>query len=82
MVYFIVVTWAQAICLIYIYMPKARGLRTYILGKSRVPMLQLICNTSVQADNLDANTHVTTGFILYAYLKYSTMVKQQVTLQL
>ena len=24
--------------------PQARGLRAYILGKSLVPMLQLICN--------------------------------------
>ena len=44
----IVVTWAQVICLIC--MPKARGpqalgLRAYISGKSRVPMLQLLCNT-------------------------------------
>ena len=26
-------------------MPKARGVRAYISGKSRVPILQLICNT-------------------------------------
>ena len=45
---FIVVTWALVICLIC--MPKAQGLRAYISGKSRVPMLQLICNTSIQAD--------------------------------
>ena len=43
-VHVIVVTWARGICLIC--MPKARGLRAYISGKSRVHMLQVICNTS------------------------------------
>ena len=43
---------------------------------ARVPMLQLICNTSVQADNLDANMSVTTGFILYACLEDLIMVRQ------
>ena len=61
-------------------MPKAQGLRAYISDKSRVLMLQLICNTSIQADSLDANTSVTTGFILYACLKDSIIVRQQVTL--
>ena len=47
-IYLIVVTWARVICLIC--MPKARGsqargLRAYISGKSRVPMLQQLCNT-------------------------------------
>ena len=47
--YVIVVTWARGICLIC--MPEAqglqaRGLRTYTSGKSRVHMLQVICNTS------------------------------------
>ena len=42
--YVIVVTWARGICLIC--MPEARGLRAYISGKSRVHMLQVICNTS------------------------------------
>ena len=42
--YVIVVTWAQGICLIC--MPKARGLRAYISGKSREHMLQVICITS------------------------------------
>ena len=46
-VHLIVVTWARVVCLIR--MPKARGpqaqgLRAYISGKSRVPMLQLLCN--------------------------------------
>ena len=40
--YVIVVTWARVICLKC--MPKARGQRAYILGKSRVPTLQLIRN--------------------------------------
>ena len=43
----------SCICFTYVYMicmPKAqgqqaRGLRAYISGKSRVPILQLICNT-------------------------------------
>ena len=35
-------------------------------------------NTFVQADSLDANMSVTTGFILYACLKDSIMVRQQV----
>ena len=43
-IYVIVVTWARRICLIC--MPEARGLRAYISGKSRVHMLQVICNTS------------------------------------
>ena len=44
----IVVTWARGICLICMPKargPQARGLRAYISGKSRVPMLQLLCNT-------------------------------------
>ena len=44
----IVVTWARVICLICMPKargPQARGLRAYISGKSRVPMLQLLCNT-------------------------------------
>ena len=41
--YLIFVTWARVICLICI--PKARGPQAYVLGKSRVPMLQLLCNT-------------------------------------
>ena len=44
-IHVIVVTWARVICLIC--MPKARELRVYISGKSRVLMLQLICNTLV-----------------------------------
>ena len=45
----IVVTWARVICLICMPEargPQAQGLRAYISGKSRVPMLQLICNIS------------------------------------
>ena len=34
-----------AICMPKVRGPPARGLRAYILGKSRVPMLQLIYNT-------------------------------------
>ena len=50
-----------------ICMPKARGLRAYISGKSQVPMLQLICNTFVQVDSLDVNTSVTNGsFYMHA----------------
>ena len=47
--YVIVVTWARVLCLIYMPQargPQARGLRAYISGKARVPMLQLICYTS------------------------------------
>ena len=47
--YVIVVTWARGICLICMPEargPQARGLRAYISGKSRVHMLQVICNTS------------------------------------
>ena len=43
-IYVIVVTWARGICLIC--MPEARGLRAYISGKSRAPMLQVLCITS------------------------------------
>ena len=43
-IHVIVVTWARGICLIC--MLEARGLRAYISGKSRVHMLQVICNTS------------------------------------
>ena len=48
-IYVIVVTWARGICLICMPEargPQARGLRAYISGKSRVHMLQVICNTS------------------------------------
>ena len=38
-VYAIIVTWAQGICLIH--MPEAQGLRAHISGKLRVPMLQV-----------------------------------------
>ena len=38
-------------------------------------MLQLLCNTSGKADNLNANTSVITGFYLYACLKDSIMVR-------
>ena len=47
-IHLIVVTWARGICLICMPKtrgPQARGLRAYISGKSRVPMLQLLCNT-------------------------------------
>ena len=47
-IHLIVVTWARVICLICMPKargPQARGLRAYISGKSRVPMLQLLCNT-------------------------------------
>ena len=47
-VFVIVVTWARVIYLICMPKargPQARGLRAYISGKSRVPMLQLLCNT-------------------------------------
>ena len=56
--------------------------QAYISGKSRVPMLQLICNTSVKvkADNLNANTSGITRFVIYACLKDLIMVRQQVTL--
>ena len=43
-IHVIVVTQAQVLCLICI--PEARGLRAYISGKARVPVLQLICYTS------------------------------------
>jgi len=49
------------------------GLWEYI---SQVPMLQLLCNTS-KADILDANTTVTTGSLIYAWLKDLIMVRQQ-----
>ena len=47
LVHLIVVTWARVVCLICMPKargPQARGLRAYISGKSRVPMLQLLCN--------------------------------------
>ena len=49
MQYVTVVTWARVLCLICMPKargPQARGLRAYISGKARVPMLQLICYTS------------------------------------
>ena len=50
------------------------------LAKSQVPMLQLICNTSVKADSLNADTSGIIGFVIYTCLKDSIMVRQQVTL--
>ena len=47
-IHYIVVTWARVVCLIYTPKargPQARGLRVYISGKPRVPMLQLLCTT-------------------------------------
>ena len=57
-----------------------QSLRAYISGKSRVPMLQLICNTSIKADSLNANTSGITGFVIYACLKDAIMVRQQLML--
>ena len=59
--YCIVVTWAW--------------FWAYISGKSRVPMLQVLCNTSGEADSLNANTKVTSEFFIYACLNNSIMVK-------
>ena len=50
-------------------MPTALGLWAYISGKSQVPMLQLLCNTSSKADSLDANMSLTAELYLYACLK-------------
>ena len=52
---------------------RAAGI--YISGKSQVPMLQLLCNTSSKADNLNVNTSVITRFFLYACLKGSIMAR-------
>ena len=41
------------------------NMQAYILGKSRVPILQLTSNTSIKADS----KHVTTEFVIYACLK-------------
>ena len=60
----------------------ALGLWSYISGKLQVPMLQLLCYTSVEVNGLNANMGVSTGFLIYAYLKSQIMVMQQVTLQL
>ena len=72
-VYFIVVTWVRVIFQKYSQKSKgaARGLWAYISGKSRVPLLQLLCNTFVKADSLNANMSGITGFVIYAYLKDS-----------
>ena len=53
-IHYIVVTWARVVCLIYTPKargPQARGLRVYISGKPRVPMLQLLCTTYLQDRN-------------------------------
>ena len=47
----------------YAQRPRA-GLQAYISGKSRVPMLQLICITSIKTDGLNANTSGITGFVI------------------
>ena len=51
----------------------AQGLWAYISDKSQVPVLQPICNTSVKAESLYANTTVA------SCLKDVIMVTQQVT---
>ena len=43
-------------------------------------MLQLLCNTSIKANSLNANMSMSTGFFLCAWLKGPIMVMQQVTL--
>jgi len=48
----------------------------YISGKSQVPMLKLLCNTS-KDDSLDVNTSVVTVPFIYACLEDSIMVRQQ-----
>jgi len=72
-VHFIVVTWPRVICL------KCPSPRVQP-EDSRVPMLQLLSNTSVKANSLNANTSTTTGFFIYACRKGPIMVIQQVTL--
>jgi len=42
----------------------------------RVPMLQILCNTS-KADSLVANTRVTAVSFIYPWLEDSIMVRQQ-----
>jgi len=43
--------------------------------KSRVPVLQVLCNTSGEADSLNANTRVIYEFLTYACLNNSIMFK-------
>jgi len=66
-IYIITVTWALVICLKC--MPSVLGLHPWTLGIS--------CLTLPKAN---ANTSMTTGFFIYACLKGSIMVMQQVTL--
>ena len=49
-VHLIVVTQARVVCLICTPEargPQAQGLRVYISGRPRVPVLQLLCTTSL-----------------------------------
>ena len=41
------------ICLVC--MPKDQGLKAYILGKSQVPMLQLVCSIALQQAESSSN---------------------------
>jgi len=60
----------------YVCIPKARGLQAYISGKSWVPLLQILCNTS-KADSLVANMSVIAVSFIYPCLEDSIMVRQQ-----
>ena len=72
--YFIVVTWAQVICQKCI--PKVQGHSPRSAG---IHFWQIM-SAHVTADSFNANTSVITGFVIYAYLKDSIMVRQQVML--
>ena len=58
-----------------LYARNLEGLRAYISGKSRVPMLQVLCNPSGEADSLNGNARVISEFFIYVCLNNSIMVK-------
>ena len=65
MIHLIVVTWPRVFCLICTPEsrgPQARGMRVYISGRTRVHMLQLLCNTSMAS------------LYLYRHLLHSIMI--------
>ena len=45
----------------------AQSPRACVTGKSRVPMLQLLCNTSRKVNSCNANTRITARFYLYRF---------------
>ena len=69
--YVIYVAWAEVICLICMNGPRATGPRAsaYILGKSQLSMLHMLCNTMATALLTQSHkelSHLSVGLVIQA----------------